>query len=146
MQRHKSRVREGRKRAGKENSLVWTGCWGKLWGNQVPWNPPTQKGKITVPKDNGFSAFCYFNSSLSAQVFQTNKTHSAWQAQLSLLSASTSKACLTWAVCASTIWGNAVRQEDVAVTHSDKRTPLREISGSGCYTERRVTKGLSQKP
>lgn len=81
MQGDKSRGREGRKRAGKENSIVWTGCWGKLWGNQVwegdlstiwgdgvPWNLPTQKGKITVPKDNEFSTFCYFNPFLSAPV------------------------------------------------------------------------------
>lgn len=83
MQGHKPRGREerkeGRKKAGKENSLVLAGCHGKPWGNQVwegdlstiwedavPWNPPTPKGKITVPKDNGFSTLCYFNPSLSA--------------------------------------------------------------------------------
>lgn len=77
MQGDKSRGREGRKRVGKENSLVWTGCQGKLrgnqvwegdlstiWGDRVPRNLPTQKGKITAPKDNGFSTFCYFNPSL----------------------------------------------------------------------------------
>ncbi|KAK4820157.1 hypothetical protein QYF61_020532 [Mycteria americana] len=35
VQGDKSRGREGRKRAWKEDSLVWTGCQGKLWGNQA---------------------------------------------------------------------------------------------------------------
>lgn len=44
------------------------------------------------------------------------------------------------------IWVSAVRQEAAAITHSDKRITLRERSGSGCHTERCLTKGLSQQP
>lgn len=79
-------------------------------------------------------------------VFQTNKAHPAGQSQLPLLPNSASKACVTETIHSSTIWGNTVRQEDAIVTHSDKRTLLREMSGSGCHMERHVTKGLSQQP
>lgn len=58
-------------------------------------------------------------------VFQTNEAHPAWQAQPSLLPTSASEASVTGTIRSLTIWGNTVRQEDAAVTHSDKKTPLK---------------------
>lgn len=99
VQGDKSRGREGRKRAWKESSLVWTGCQGKLWGNQVwegdlstiwgdgvPWNPPTQKKERSqFPEIMGFQLSVILTLLCLFMVFQTNKTHPVWQAQPSLL-------------------------------------------------------------
>lgn len=89
--RGESRAWEGRKKAVRETSCVWTGCRGQLsgragclsggWG---PTDPAYPESKDDSSLRYHSCNFRYFNPSFSGSGIQTNKTHHAGQAQPSL--------------------------------------------------------------